>query len=205
HYKDQGCDNAVCLIEKHVNPNIIKNVYPQSLIYQGPISLDARIRYYDDNWLRSKISDNDWYINADVDEFTMTDKKLCELIAESKHDHIRGYLVDRHTEDYHIPINLEGDIWAQFPIESRFSRDNGAHTQKVVAASKEVEIEIGHHGCKSNDFDSELILPVYHFKWWGTVVDRLEKRNQLDLPWNRELENQLSVLKSMRAKSIKVV
>ena len=210
HYKEQGCDNAICLIEKDVSEEIVLKVFPKALIHTGTISLDARVRYYDDNWMRAKLDEDDWYINADVDEFTMHEtKKLCDLIQETSHDHIRGRLVDRHTKDFHLPKILEENIWDQFPAQSQFTKEHGGwapqgYVPKIVAAVKSVEIEVGHHGCKSNDFDKGLLLSVHHFKWWGNVFERLTKRNELSLPWNKELERELKTLWKLQVQNIKM-
>ena len=41
HYQQQGCDNAVCLIERHIDEEGILNVFPNALIYKGKIRLKA--------------------------------------------------------------------------------------------------------------------------------------------------------------------
>ena len=193
HYKYHGCCNAVCLLEDHVDRSIVLEVFPNAIIYQGKVSLDATIRQEDDNWLRKKIPKYDWYVIADVDEFVFSEKRLIDVIQRTSCDNIRGYLVDRHTNDLSLPQTLDEDIWKQFPVETTFTKDHGVWDQKVIAAVNILEIKIGHHYCDSNNFD-ENKLPIHHFKWWGNVINRLKERNKIPLFWNEELDAQLATL-----------
>lgn len=202
HYKEQGCDNAICLVEKHIDCNCILKVFPEAKIYLGNLSLDARIKKHDHNAMRRKIPEDSWYVVADVDEFALHETKtLKEIIHETKHDHIRGYLVDRHTKDFSLPRHLEKDIWQQFPRKSKFSEEHGAVTQKIVAAQKHLPISTGHHNCQSKNFSKQETLPVHHFKWWGNVITRLKERNKLSLPWNDELDREIKTLTEISNKN----
>jgi hypothetical protein len=59
----------------------------------------------------------------------------------------------------------------------------GARTDKVVMARRETRLGVGNHQLRGRTppDPTEPVIPVHHFKWDATVVERLRRR--LDPDW----------------------
>jgi hypothetical protein len=192
HYKTQGCINACCAVTCDIDTFVIKDIFPNAVIKQTEVIFNGLKRQLICNKLRSQINANSWYVIADVDEFVLyKNKTLAELVEHANkcgYDNIRGRLIDRFTDDKTLPKKLKENIWEQFPnIINDFTKNvvQGCD-KKVVAAKQPIPIIEGHHDCKSDNYDKYLCLPVYHFKWWGNIIKRLEERYKTNTPWKDE-------------------
>ncbi|MEH1128484.1 glycosyltransferase family 2 protein [Micromonospora sp. CPCC 206061] len=125
---------------------------------------------------------DDWYVVVDLDEFHVYDRPLADLIELAEHggyDHVDGCFVDRVAADGGFP-DVDGDsLWERFPLGGSItSRLVQAPSIKTGLALGRVPLHIGHHGARGGrGLPREVsYIQVHHFKWTGSVVDRMRKR-----------------------------
>jgi hypothetical protein len=152
-----------------------------------------RINYLLDGF----VSDDDWVLHADLDEFHIypdTLRAFLDSCTDAGHTFAQGKWVDRVAENRRLnPVERSPSLWAQFPLTADISALGGGWTTKVCAAKG--FHRSGDGGTHSIDFgftpnkNYEMSaahptrfphrLAIDHFKWDATVVSRLE--NRLDL------------------------
>jgi hypothetical protein len=129
---------------------------------------------------------SDWFVLADIDELQVYPTNLrtfFEQMDSLGFDYIEGCIVDRIARDGTLPAVVDDvAIWDQFPLAGLITYPVlRANILKIVAAKGFVNLTPGQHsacngiGCPR---DCQYI-PVHHFKWSASVVERLRKRVEL--------------------------
>lgn len=148
---------------------------------------DIRIKY---------VRSDEWYVITDLDEFQDIDDYniLQENAIKEQSDCVLGVLIDRIAENGQIPNTLESNITIekQFPICAKITEKiSKGNVDKSLVQSGLYKIESGHHFCNGKPFSKKY--NVYHYKWYGNVLDSLIKRYNnyvsLNLPWQNEPYN----------------
>lgn len=138
------------------------------------------------------LNDDDWILTADADEFQEYPINLIKFIKKCETNNVaavHGLIVDRIKEDGSIPNELEEGvpILEQFPLECNFQQlKNLSHRKwlpKVTLHKKWVVLTIGNHCidnpsteiCKSESFKHYEFIKVFHAKWFGEVVEKMDK------------------------------
>ena len=128
------------------------------------------------------ISDGEWYIICDLDEFhdlgCVKSFDEAAMMAEGNGaSAISGILWDRVSSDGHLPetLILDQGLGKQFPMACEITKllIKGSNN-KILMAKKEVTITPGHHGCEGNPWNSNG--RVHHFKWFGGIVEEAFRR-----------------------------
>ena len=140
--------------------------------------------------------EDDWIIYADIDEFIQFPIPVPEIICladEKQFDYIHGRFLDRISAEGDFPQLTENEIWDQFPLGVRLTREIcKGNERKVTLARAWVVIANGHHYAKSGKgCPRELCMSiVHHFKWDNSVILRcLEMAamyKETGLPWGEE-------------------
>ena len=125
----------------------------------------------------------DWFILADVDELHVYPSEIHELfgsVASEGYNYIEGCVIDRVARDGTLPNVISGvPIWDQFPLGGLITSTLlGAEIRKVVAVRGLVPLTPGQHFALSGNGCpiERLYVPVFHFKWFAGLAERLEKR-----------------------------
>lgn len=158
-------------------------------------SYDGQINGYkegdSERFLKSQVSENDWYIPTDLDEFHSIGeyKKFGDLIESCKNenaDFVYADIIDRITKDGSIPLIVDPhvDIFRQFPIRSRITKPLlDAWDGKVILAKQSVELYDGHHYPKGFENPETFTLKEFskkfeidHFKWFGNLRQKEEEK-----------------------------
>jgi len=128
-------------------------------------------------------SDSDWIVNADIDEFHEYPLPLPEMVREcerSQFAYVKGTIVDRIAANGSLPELNPKDLWQQFPLRTRITKNIlGANDQKVALSRAFVRTSPGHHCVHPEDEEfkhSWRSVNVHHFKWDSDVVPRLRAR-----------------------------
>lgn len=143
--------------------------------------------------IQARLHPSDWIVWADSDEFqaypTGINAFIDQIASEGDVDAVSGELVDRVTRDGSLPIlDPDGLIWQQFPIGCDLTgRILDAFTHKICLAKASVAVTPGaHQVARRHGIRGRLshhIIPVHHFKWDATVLERLGRRLRTD--WKR--------------------
>jgi hypothetical protein len=134
--------------------------------------------------LQDELADpEDWVVWSDSDELQGPPGSLIALAeaAEVAKAHVvRGLLVDRVAADGSLPsLDPDRSLWDLFPravlIPDAISR---AERRKVALAKGWVRVSGGNHFPRSGQGLAEWPgwVPIHHFKWDATVLDRLRFR-----------------------------
>lgn len=125
---------------------------------------------------------NDWFVLADLDELQVYPEAIEEVVKycdRRGYDYVEGCFLDRIAADGSFPPVTGGSIWEQYPLAGFVSYPLlKATPNKVVLTKGWVDIRPGQHsaadgtGCP----DSEFYAQVHHFKWVGTIAERLARR-----------------------------
>jgi hypothetical protein len=156
--------------------------------------------YFTDNYSINGIADSffinhtknilkTWYIPADLDEFHNIDNipftSLKEICSSGNHKYVRSQLIDRISNDGNIPqtIDQDNNIFLQFPLEKPITQNiSGGCIDKICFLHPDVDVGAGHHNLTddSKKLYSQHQYPIigktYHFKWFGDVIQREEKK-----------------------------
>lgn len=125
---------------------------------------------------------DDWYVVVDLDEFHVYDRPLADLIELCERDgylHVNGCFLDRIAIDGGLPEVGPASLWEQYPLGgSVTSKLLRAPTKKTCLALGRLSMGAGHHGIPGTTGVpwKESCIQVHHFKWTGSVVDRLRRR-----------------------------
>jgi len=168
HY---GCQSIIPYLTQF-NDVTVAGISP-TLDYDG---LENKIR-------KQYIPDDRWNIIADLDEFHDFLQPLQELIKELEFMKINVYygkLIDRIKNNGSFPICLDqSDIYQQFPLQVRFSEliMKGC-CDKIMLLKGKIDTNRGHHHCFLKHKHSTIGI-VNHIKWFGNVLNKLEKMKQI--------------------------
>jgi hypothetical protein len=120
---------------------------------------------------------------ADFDEFHEFPQPLSEIVDLMYFKDISvigGKFVDRVSRSGQLQPVLDGiPIWSQFPIGCNFSlKVLKASDKKVILTHPNVKLTPGNHGVYGTEFVNwwPQRLPVHHFKWDSSIIDRLSER-----------------------------
>lgn len=202
HYRFFGVDEfLVCINEKEGCDDSVERVFLDQGIavtrkWKGPYSEYVRLDIQ--NELVSALNDQDWVVNADIDEFHRFPSDLNDIINLCEYkgfEWARGGLIDRFTKDGVIPILQEDvSLFEQFPVEgcihqlkpgsklrTRVTGFSGKIFQpKIVFNKKKHETGNGNHFIGSFRKPKKLFkrgypyrIPVDHFKWHGDVLNNV--------------------------------
>jgi len=206
YYKNKGIDRFVFGLwrgkkNQHWD-NIDKILENSNVDYVLEESFDFDVycgiqdSYYQ-NFVREKhIDPDEWYVICDLDEFqeigeyNSYDSLLVDLKKENC-SHVSGWLVDRVTKDGSIPDKLTENIFEQFPICHRITElICQATCQKSIMQLGKYTIESGHHHCLNGSIPFSKKFIVYHFKWFGNILETLCQRHknykELGVKWYDE-------------------
>jgi hypothetical protein len=129
------------------------------------------------------VSDTDWVIWCDSDEFQVYPEPLPKIVEQcDAHgiDYIRGLLIDRIAADYGLPpFRPEHSIWETFPLACNVTQALAQGSQrKVVLTRGGIKVKGGKHQAEGEASLRTTTgwVQVHHFKWDATVVDRLQYR-----------------------------
>jgi hypothetical protein len=134
-------------------------------------------------WLRrSFISEHDWVVPADLDEFIQFPcnlRDLIEFLDRSHCDFLAGTLIDRITSNGDLPpIDFNRPLWDQFPLECNIIGPlASAARSKVVLCRGSCGIGDGHHFMRQGKGTGNL--KVHHFKWKQGIIETLIRRREL--------------------------
>lgn len=177
--------------------------------------------------LSTNISEEDWVIHPDFDEFHTFPKSLNDVILEFEEKEInavQGIIIDRVSEDRKVKnIISESSVWQQFPLETSFSKllklsgvklmlykgylraNNGSgkvhnkfqnivkypYGNRSLHEFKQIKNLVGDWDDKNRFFipgefenkkyewekmKKDFGYVVYHFKWTGNTIEKLEQR-----------------------------
>jgi hypothetical protein len=125
----------------------------------------------------------DWIVWSDSDEFQGPPGSLVSLAEEADAagaQVVRGLLVDRVASDGSLPpLDPDLSLWDLFPravlIPDAISR---AERRKVAMARGWVRVSGGNHFPRPGQrlLEGPGWVPIHHFKWDATVLDRLRFR-----------------------------
>ena len=162
--------------------------------------------------LKSEVTGG-WHLYVDADEFIDPSLPLRELALACESEgqvYVQFRMIDRISKNGELPkIRSDISLFEQFPI-------NADITEKVLHgdAFKSTFCKAGwtghHYLNENNPGDRELrwheVLPLFHFKWDYSVIDRLQRRIRLlkagKRPWAVESERFLECY--LREKKIPV-
>jgi hypothetical protein len=132
---------------------------------------------------RAHVASDDWVVWCDLDEFQVYPEPLREMVARCETegaDYVRGVFIDRVAEDGSLPgFDPQRSIWDTFPracnVTGALAR---ANPNKVALARGSVLVFGGKHEVKDGrDLKPmEGWIPVHHFKWDASVLERLRYR-----------------------------
>jgi hypothetical protein len=189
-------------------------------------SFDAyAIRDQHDAIQDAHIAPDDWIVWCDSDEFQRYPRPIGQMIQEweaKDFDYINGVMLDRVAGDGGLPrFDPMTSVWEQFPITCQFGLEVGGVLARKVAVSRgDVYLSTGNHYLAN---DAPLMLTptaerrlaaapkrelkrpnawvqIHHFKWDGSVLDRLRFRLspqwRAKCPWWIESDKLLTYFES---------
>lgn len=190
HYKTLGVDSFLLIrhVEDRGHPNYeaigkIADDAGVGLFHTevGPWDEDLNARL-----IRKAMDEHpdDWYVIADLDEFQVYDRpvaELTELCDRRGLDYVEGCFLDRVARDGSFPEPGTGSLWKRYPLAGMLSMPLlGGTPTKVVLARGRVRLELGQHTAHGGTPlpHRESYAQVHHFKWTGSVVERMRVRKQ---------------------------
>jgi hypothetical protein len=147
--------------------------------YIGPWSHDLHGRLIN---VAMAENPDDWYVVADLDEFHVYDRPLIDLIEfceRSGYYHVNGCFLDRIAIDGGFPEVGTTSLWEQYPLGGAVTmRLLRAPTLKTGLALGRFHLGGGHHGVRGETGvpRNQSFIQVHHFKWTGSVVERIRTR-----------------------------
>ena len=125
----------------------------------------------------------DWFVWADLDEFQVYPRLIPDLVETWRARNITacaGLFVDRVSRSGElVRFDARRPVWGQFPVGATVTRDLvGGQIHKVVCAHASVGIKHANHDPVPGQKITwaQEIIPVHHFKWDKTVIERLKIR-----------------------------
>lgn len=130
------------------------------------------------------LSDDDWVINLDVDEFVEAEgKTLREKISEMERrgeNCCVGAMVDRVAPEGFPALLPDKPLHEQFPNIATITKDIGGSTRKVPITRATLRVLGGHHhltvSCREHAVVNSELLTVNHYKWTQTTIAKLRER-----------------------------
>ena len=120
------------------------------------------------NYFKLNYNENDYVINLDADEIV----ELKLKIFESDFDAVQGVFIDMIEVDN---VYKMSDFSIQ--VLSKTSKENGAFQKNFIYKGKYKFHYISPHIMKNKDLNySNVIYPLYHYKWEKGIEEKLEKR-----------------------------
>jgi hypothetical protein len=125
---------------------------------------------------------DDWYAVVDLDEFQVYDRPPAELVALCERDgyeYVTGCFLDRVAADGSFPSVDGTSPWQRYPLAGSVGAGLAkALPLKATLARGRVGLLSGHHGAADGTAlpAHRSFAQVHHFKWTGTVVERMRRR-----------------------------
>lgn len=132
---------------------------------------------------------SDWILDVDLDEFIELPDEFSNIndflyyCDVNNYTYVDGEFIDRVSKIGELnKINRTEDIFNQFPIKCRITRDILKEPcAKTPIMKGNLRPTHGHHSIDMDVSSNKIynkcpfFMPVNHFKWDFTVIDRLEK------------------------------
>ena len=189
HYKtDQLVEPVVKLLHESGINNIM---FWKAARFTEPVKvrkMDKMVRH---------LPPEDWIINSDCDEFPDfgdDPERFFQDVISSGSDYLQGALLDRVAESLHVTRDIADgvDLKVQFPVNvnmhglkypkyverhcTKLPGVNECLLPKVVMHRAKVRCGKGYHKVNNKRLKKyETVIPVYHFKWFGNVVQKMEQ------------------------------
>jgi hypothetical protein len=129
---------------------------------------------------------NDWAVIADQDEFQVYPDSLDAVVdfcERNRYEAVTGAFLDRIGEGGTLPpIEPGRSLWTTFPLGGEVSRVVVEDPEgKVTLARGDVVVGWGNHAVFRGEAcpRGRLSVPVHHFKWDASVLERLRARYEL--------------------------
>lgn len=119
---------------------------------------------------RIHLSNNDWYIPADLDEYYWSPGLSDFRCLTGNWDYIPAKFVDRVSANGEIPSRIGSTtLDDQFPLGGSIIRDlcGRGCEDKVCMARGNIPMASGHHFVASPAIQSPFTVQCHHFKWGG--------------------------------------
>jgi hypothetical protein len=188
HYSGLGVEEFS--IVRHVDPR-----GDQDIGSSAAVMSDAGLRFHDvartpwDEGLNRRLirelmagHPDDWWIVADLDEFQCYDQPLVavvDLCERSGHDYVEGAFLDRVALDGALTGPDARPLDEQYPLAGSLTNPlMGGKPVKVTLARGDVVLDYGQHRALAGRPvpAEEVYAQVHHFKWTGSVLERLARR-----------------------------
>ena len=210
YYKFLGIEDFfICLNEKGDSDKVRQVLSSMGIspatTWRGDYSEYIRLEKL--NKMISGLSSRDWVISADVDEFQHYPDSLADIIEESEsggYEWIQGGIVDRFALGGALPSALcpSTPLEQQFPIEGSVHKikkgiklktaidgyEGREFQPKITLHKKRHSLSRGFHRLGNFDKSSSsklrahpMRIKVNHFKWFGSVLQKLINIQQEDL------------------------
>lgn len=195
-----------------LNENQVDKIF----LWHGKFSEPEKVKRME--YMIKDLQDDDWIFNSDLDEFPQfKEKNMFQKITMSDADIVMGGIIDRFAKNYNVDVILEKDkpLEHQFPNSINmhqlfpntkncafFKNNSECFQPKVVMHRKKIKVSCGYHIPLSEGKEFGTCIPVYHFKWFKGVRQRLDSEI-LDVPTaNKHLHknvlDDIELLKSMK-------
>ena len=207
HYKALGVDEFYITLssptEEHENFSKGKAILSKYdidpfAIWIGPYREGVRNQYL--HKMISHLSNNEWILTADCDEFQEYPSDLHTFSSELDKEGdtwVHGGVIDRVANGGEIPKKLDRNLTLaeQFPIKCNMHRlkpespskggaiiNNEKFMPKVMLHKKNITLVAGNHfpinSQRKNNKKHKHILNVNHFKWFGPALERVCKMDK---------------------------
>tara|TARA_R110002049_G_scaffold183741_2_gene351753 strand:- start:101 stop:952 length:852 start_codon:yes stop_codon:yes gene_type:complete len=218
HYYRLGVQNFLVILHSDKNEHILRDSVLSILRHRNIVPVmevntyDYRLRQERVNFVLDQyVTDDDWVVHADTDEFHEYPDGLLNLVKRcetSGHTFVRGTLVDMVSASGELKeITRWPSIWEQFPKSSDLTGKIGRGWTKKICCAKgghragdggthSVDFGLGRLGnfeaCLSHPMCHPDELRVFHFKWDSTVLTRLRSREKVYKTLGLEVANESS-------------
>lgn len=193
-----------------------KNKVDKIFLWHGKFSEPEKVKRME--YMIKDLQDDEWIFNSDLDEFPQfKEKNMFQKITMSNADIVMGGIIDRFAKDYNVDVILEKDkaLENQFPNSINmhqlfpdtknctfFKNNPECFQPKVIMHRKKIKVSHGYHIPLNEGKKFETCIPVYHFKWFNGVKQRLDSEI-LDVPnankhLHRNVLNDIKLLKSLK-------
>ena len=187
HYARLGVDTLLVGLAKGVDATL-----PASVDGMGIKVFSLAWTYLDDaqkdngeNWMLglSGCTKDDWVLRLDLDEYQtypLALRTIIELAEQQGLDAVNGELCDRVAlNKMPRPVEPSPAIWQQFPVCLDVSGWMNSDQRKIMAARSHVFVTGGRHTAPWGKVGQPAPgdYKVHHFKWHGSVLDRLRGRS----------------------------
>lgn len=129
------------------------------------------------------VSEDDWMVWCDSDEFQLYPAPLRDLIAECVEEGVQaisGFLIDRIAADGSLPaFDPAQSIWSLYPYCCNVTAEI-AHgvTRKMALCGGGVKPGLGNHYLREIELKTSATrwIQIHHFKWHSGVIAQLQYR-----------------------------